>query len=100
MEKIKSELKDYFPFFAIDNWWFQRLENGDVRIGKKRKVYIIIPNSVWASIVCSVSKSGEEFGRWYIANEFHNSTTAEILGRSILRLNRKEVLTKIEKESV
>ncbi len=86
--KVQSKKTDYFPFFIQDNWWFQRLENGDVRIGKKKNVYVIIPNSVWASVVCSVSKSGEEFGRWYLANDFHNSTSGEILGRSILRLNR------------
>lgn len=72
-----------------DTLYFGRLENGDVRLVRFRVpppipplatyVYasslvhtdVVIPASVWPSVVASVSACGEYGGRFYTAQAFH-----------------------------
>ena len=56
--------------------YFKRLDDGAVEIvqeSEKPANYLRIDADSWASIVASVSKQGEEQGRFYQAKEFHGS---------------------------
>jgi len=77
--------QDGLPLFhSEDRLFFGRKENGDVIIIKKGAdagggfeniiFQQIIPNDIWCSAVASVSKLGEEQGRWYKAVGFHNES--------------------------
>lgn len=81
-------------FHWKDGWWFNRLENGTVVIEHKEvlridgtadlspltgevkftqpDVHLEIPDGEWASIIASVSHTGEIPGRWGESLEFHN----------------------------
>ena len=88
-------------FHQVDNLFFQRMENGDVRVLKLRsapatfpepteifpahevQLDVVIPNSHWCSIIATVSKTGEAFynpvtkqHRFYDAQDFHNGEPA------------------------
>ena len=62
-----------------DGWYAERLESGGVRIRKLNAFGIeserldMTPEG-WASVVASVSKGGEEAGRFYVAKAFHMGT--------------------------
>lgn len=80
-------------FHVADNLYFQRLEDGSVRVvqyppdaravGIDKTGAVAFPDGVtpifeatiapaaWASVVASVSKGGEEAGRFYVAQAFH-----------------------------
>lgn len=69
-------------FHDRDNWHWHRMQNGGVGIrhynGPCRgdvpggiDFAMVIPENVWASIVCSVSKEGETGERWDAARKFH-----------------------------
>ena len=62
-----------------DGWYAERHEDGSVVIRKHNGAGIEserlhVTAEVWASIVSSVSKGGEEGGRYYVALAFHNDT--------------------------
>jgi hypothetical protein len=70
-------------FHWKDNWWFDRLQDGTVMIvhygkpgdmpnGVMPDFSLAIPDGDWASIIASVSHTGETSGRWSEALEFHN----------------------------
>lgn len=64
-------------FHWKDNWYFERLEQGVVRIyhlddhGIADEDIEIDPDS-WASIIASVSAMGETARAFHQAREFHN----------------------------
>lgn len=66
-------------FHWREGWYFERLENGDVRLRKDTEhpsealpfVDVIIPAREWASIVSSVSHGGETGERYRVAVAFH-----------------------------
>ena len=67
-------------FHSHDGWFFERLDDGSVGIyhikdsdlGQSEKPLVIIPASVWPSIVASVSKDGEwTASRYFEAAAFH-----------------------------
>ena len=74
-------------FHSKDGWHWRRNENGSVSVehhvyGTEKNelgelMYTIdvkenIDADSWASIVASVSASGEAGGRWFTAREFHD----------------------------
>ncbi|MEQ1891067.1 MAG: hypothetical protein ABL998_00875 [Planctomycetota bacterium] len=65
-------------YHSHSNWHWERLPDGGVRIVKigstLKDVTLdehIVTAETWASIVASVSKGGEENGRFYDALAFH-----------------------------
>ncbi len=74
-------------FHYKDGLYFERKEDGTVRVVKTKNLaemptsesdpdiifQFLVDADSWASIVASVSKSGEADGRFYIAGEFHNA---------------------------
>jgi len=72
-----------YGFHDRDNWYWHRTENGGVGIRHYTSptagtvnpggidFAMVIPENVWASIVCSVSKDGETGERWDAARKFH-----------------------------
>ena len=86
----EAEYKDYSieeakgdkMYHSEDHLFFDRKENGDVQIIKKDGFDNVLfqqtlPNDIWCSIIASVSKLGEEQGRWYKATYFHNERPIE-----------------------
>ena len=84
-------------FHAHDGWFFERMEDGSVRIIKRTEAEEdspIIAEGIfeanekanhWASIVASMSKGDEVDGRFYAAKRFHESEGAvEIISKSLL----------------
>lgn len=67
-------------FHSKDGWFFSRLENGSVAVEKRLtaketsglREYIVFTPEEWASIVASVSKTGEAHGRFFQAFAFHD----------------------------
>lgn len=60
-------------FHWTGSWYFMRMPDGAVRIRNTSLggVVAVIPANEWASIVCSVSKLGEDGERWNAAQDFH-----------------------------
>lgn len=59
-------------YHSHSNWHWQRLPDGSVMIsGRDQGVAHVVTAETWASIVASVSKGGEENGRFYDALAFH-----------------------------
>lgn len=69
-------------FHSHDGWHWKRLASGEVQVvvvggdatpGLPAGNYVemVISPATWASIVASVSASGETDGRFYRAQEFH-----------------------------
>ena len=73
-------------FHAKDGWFFQRNEDGSVSIihnpssspDQGKAPDVTIDASVWASVVASVSRSGEENGRFYEALRFHDGVVEQV----------------------
>lgn len=73
-------------FHTSDNVFFRRLDNGDVEVSQRMrregctddpdtwfKGFVhVVPASIWASVVASVSSKGEDGGRFYQAQAFHD----------------------------
>ena len=67
-------------FHVADGLYFKRLENGDVVITKAKggrdedpiEFQIVVTKDAWASTIASVSKLGEQYGRFFLAEKFHN----------------------------
>lgn len=59
---------------------FERLWDGSVRIFMKPRVddepveLAVLPENEWASVVASVSESGENYQRWMEARLFHGES--------------------------
>jgi len=72
-----------YGFHDRDNWYWHRTKDGGVGIRHYTgptagtvnpggiDFAMVIPENVWASIVCSVSKLGETGERWDAARKFH-----------------------------
>lgn len=70
-------------FHLQNGLWFERLTDGSVRIIKTydgrdpRPDNIVLDETTdeagWASVVCSVSKDGEDNARWMHARRFHGT---------------------------
>ncbi len=67
-------------FHAKDGWFFQRVDNGDVRImlqpsgfGGQPQAQVQLSSDTWASIVATVSAKGETAESWKAASNFHNT---------------------------
>ncbi len=61
-------------FHYKDGWYFQRCQDGTVAIHHRDvtiPILLEIDKDSWASIVASVSKRGEEDGRYFKALDFH-----------------------------
>ena len=87
----RTYLKGLHMFHLDNNTFFGRMPDGSVRVIKFKSpptewpagtsTYVnescdfdfTIPASFWPSIVASVSKQGEENGRFYEAQAFHNN---------------------------
>jgi hypothetical protein len=73
------------PFHWKDNWYFERREDGSVRIHHEVPlgeddppevdVLLEIGKDSWASIIASVSERGETAETFKEAGEFHNKNT-------------------------
>lgn len=70
-------------FHESASWYFRRLADGSVEIqpgatelvhseDHGQRVVHVIDKNAWASIVASVSAGGEEDGRFYQAQAFHD----------------------------
>jgi len=79
---MQSELakKENEMFHLKDGWFFERQNNGGVKILKRATARdespvvseVIIDDAGWASIVASVSHRGETGDTWREALKFHN----------------------------
>ena len=48
-------------FHWRDDWYFKRMDNGDVEIQNTRlNLCMVVPNAEWCSIIAQVSALGEE----------------------------------------
>lgn len=73
---------DFPGFHARDRWFFRREDDGSVRIlapdslgpGASQKV-VLDPNT-WASVVASVSASGEDGATFGAAERFHGGASS------------------------
>jgi hypothetical protein len=74
-EGIRSE------FHAKNGWFFARTNSGSVRIRHEHfdsnldrfmELSIELDESVWASVVASVSEEGETWERWDHIRKFHD----------------------------
>jgi hypothetical protein len=72
-------------FHSKDGWWWDRLENGDVGVTitgltsnpEVIDAQIVFNPDTWASIVSSVSASGDNAETWGAARRFHNGQAEE-----------------------
>jgi hypothetical protein len=66
-------------FHAKDNWYFRREEDGSVRIlapdslGPGAHQAVTLDANTWASVVASVSGTGETAATFEAARSFHES---------------------------
>lgn len=83
-------------FHTNNGLMFQRLDNGDIEVYLEepktliKKYSVVIPMTVWASVVCSVSKQGENYRRWMEAQSFHNETDGERIGKIIMDMVKNQ----------
>ena len=76
-------------FHWRDGWFFSRLGDGTVQIVKHEDAkdsspvvaYAEIPRDEWASIVASVSKSGDIAPVWNLARWLHDYKVGEMANR-------------------
>lgn len=68
-------------FHVTDGLTFARLEDGSVRIRKYVDARMqdiawehIVDEGSWRSVICSVSKYGEDSYRFFVAGAFHNGS--------------------------
>lgn len=66
-------------FHAKEGWFFERVDNGDVRImlipagfGGQPQQKVQLSSDTWASIVATVSAKGETSESWRAAKDFHD----------------------------
>lgn len=81
MSPLNDDMKAGFHW--RDGWFFKREEDGSVRIsfvvGEVLYQRLVIPESEWASIVCSVSAMGENGSAWTKFRQFHMGKPVEYL---------------------
>lgn len=84
-------------FHAKDGWFFTRLENGTVAIEKRKDAketspivsYATFTPDEWASIVASVSKTGEANRRFFQALSFHSGADFTDLVNAVQEIFRE-----------
>ena len=67
-------------FHVKDGLFFERIEDGSVRIVQRKDAKdespivfeTVIEKDPWASVIATVSKLGENYGRFFLAEKFHN----------------------------
>lgn len=70
-------------FHARDNWFFRREDDGSVRIlapdsmGSGAHQAVTLDANTWASVVASVSGSGETAETFHAARRFHDGASEE-----------------------
>lgn len=75
----KTKEKTMSTFHAKDGWYFERTEDGVVRVYKRSDtqdgstivVYGEFDPDIWASIVASVSSVGDQRFAWDLARTLH-----------------------------
>lgn len=64
-------------FHGRDGWYFERLEDGSVRIekrdGERVAHHVELDAGTWASVVASVSRAGEHAGTFQMAQWVHDA---------------------------
>ena len=63
------------PFHAHSGWYFSRLVDGAVAVSGPNGVSVTFDAGTWASIVASVSATGETGESFYAAERFHAGVT-------------------------